>query len=269
MKENNITKIKELEKRFKVLKPNNEEYYEILLKLSREYRDKKSYEKAQELLEEGVKKAKQNNYILYLSDIFRSLSFVNLQRGDIEKALELSKKALSVIKYKKGKDAQKIKANIYAILGNIYFTKKNYKKALIKYKKGLKKSKESNFKVREITLIGDIANVYIAQNKLKKAKNLLLTIKDDAKKYYEYAVPQIILRLGRIEYLQSNNKRAKAHVLEAIQIAKDNKWKRDVAEATEALGRIYLKEGNQKRANLELDKANNIFQELGLSKREF
>ena len=269
MKEKNIKDIKALEKRFKNLQPEDEKYYETLLELSREYRDRKSYEKAQKLLEEGIKDAKENNFELYLADIYRSLSFVNLQRGDIDKALELSKKSLSVVKYKKGNDAQEIKSNIYAALGNIFFTKKDYKKALLNYKKGLKNSKESNFKVREITLIGDIANVYIAQNKLKRAENLLLRIKSDAKRYYKYAVPQILLRLGRIEYLRFNNQRAKAHVLEAIQFAKDKKWKRDVAEATELLGRIYLKGGDEKRAKLQLEKANKIFKELGLPKRDF
>jgi tetratricopeptide (TPR) repeat protein len=269
MNKDDNQKIKELQEILQTLKPNEEKYYETVLKLSREYRDRKSYEKAQELLEEGLTHAKENSYELYLADIYRSLSFVNLQRGDIEKALELSKIALSVIKYKKGNDAQEIKANIYAALGNIYFTKKNYKKALFNYKKGLGKARESNFKVREITLIGDIANVYIAQNKLKRAKNLLLRTKSDAKKYYKYAVPQILLRLGRIEYLQSDNRRAKAHVLEAIQFAENNGWKRDVAEAIEALARIYLKEGDEKKAKLELEKANKIFKELGLPKRKF
>jgi tetratricopeptide (TPR) repeat protein len=269
MKESSKEKILQLEKKLESLKPSEKKYYEILFKLSTLYRKSDSFKKAERLLVRGKENAKKYQYNLYLADIYRALSYIHLQRGNIDKAKRTIKKALIICKYKKGKDAQKIKVNIYALIGNINFSDRNYKKALENYKKGLKKAMEVDFKEREITIKSDIANVYLVQQRFKKARNLLLSIKNDAQKYYKYSVPSLLLRLARIEFLQSNFSLAKKYTQEALDNAKKQELKSEMAQAIEGLGWIYLKQGNEEKANTKLEEANKIFKDLDLPRREF
>ena len=269
MKESSKEKILQLEQSLESVKPGEEKYYEILLKLSKFYRKSDSFKKAESLLEKGKENAKKFKYNLYLADIYRSLSYVHLQRGNIDKAKRTIKKALIICKYKKGKDAQKIKANIYSLMGGINFTNKKYTEALENYKKALRKAKEVDFIEREITVKSDIANVYLVQHSFKKARNLLLSIKNDAQKYYQYSLPSLLLRLARIEFMQSNFSLAKKYTQQALDNAKRQELKSDMAQAIEGLGWIYLKQGDKEKANNKLEEANKIFEELGLPKRKF
>lgn len=256
-----------LEKLLKKLEPSEEEYYEVILELSGIYRNSKSYKKAEELLKEAVIKAKQFKEDIYLAQIYTSLSFINLHQGKITNSKKHLRKAQALIKSKKGFKAKKIKANIYATYGNIYFNEKKYTKALEEYEKGLEISKEIGYRQREITVKNDIANVYLEQEKLDRAKNLLLSIKTEAKKDCQLALPQVLLRLARIEYLESNDNRAIAYTEEALKFAEKKDWKRQIAEAKEALAFIYKRQGKEKKRRTQLKQAQKIYKELGLLKK--
>lgn len=259
--------IKLLEDLLKELETTSEEYYEVVLKLATTYRDNKSYSSAKELLKRAIPEAKKFDEDIYLADMYSSLSFINLQQRNFADARKYAKKGLDIIKYMRGFKAEKSKANIYAVLGNIYFTTKDYKDALKNYRKALKKSKDIGFKQREITVRNDIANVYIEKDDLSKAKNLLLNIKQDAESEHPIAVPQVFLRLARVEYMENSIDRAKAYIEQAIDYAKKMGWRRDIAEAREAMAEIYKKEGREKNRVSELKKAREIYKEIGLKEK--
>jgi tetratricopeptide (TPR) repeat protein len=256
-----------LEKLLKNLNPSEEEYYEVVLVLSGIYRNSKSYKKAEKLLNKVVIKAKQFKEDIYLAQIYTSLSFINLHKGEITNSKKYLRKAQALIKSKKGFKVKKITANIYATYGNIYFRDKKYKKALEEYEKSLEMSKEIGYRQREITLKNDIANVYLEQKKFDKARNLLLLIKTEAKEDYQLALPQVLLRLARIEYLESNDSRAIAYTQEALKFAEKKDWKRQIAEAKEALAFIYKRQGKEKKRRSQLKQAQKIYKELGLLKK--
>lgn len=259
--------IKLLEDLLKELETTSEEYYEVVLKLATTYRNNKSYGLAKDLLKKAITEAKNFGEEIYLADMYSSLSFINLQQRNFADARTYAKKGLGIIKYKKGFKAEKSKANFYAVLGNIYFTTKDYKDALKNYKKALDKAEDIGFKEREITVTNDIANVYIEKEELDKAKNLLLSIKEEAENEHPIAVPQVFLRLARVEYLENRGDRAKAYIEQAIDFAKKMGWRRDVAEAREAMARIYKKEGREKNRVAELKKAREIYKEIGLKEK--
>jgi tetratricopeptide (TPR) repeat protein len=259
--------IKVLEDILKDSEESSEEYYEILLKLSKVYRDNKSYNDALDLLKESIPKAKKHEMEIYLADIYRSISFIKLQQRKFAESRNYAKKALGIVKYMKGFKAEKTKANIYASLGNIYFTSKDYKDALKNYRKALKKAEDIGFVQRELTLKNDIANVYIEKEELDKAKDLLLRVKKKATKENPMVVPQVLLRLARVEYLQDNDDRSRAYIEQAIDYSKKMGWKRDIAEAREAMARIYKKEERKGNRKSELKKAQKIYKEIGLEKK--
>jgi tetratricopeptide (TPR) repeat protein len=266
-KGNSKKAIKNLEDTLQKLEPSSEEYYEVLIKLSKTYRDNKSFNLAEDLLYRAVAEAKKFDKEIYLADIYRSIAFIKLQKQNFAAARKYAKKALAIVKYMKGFKAKRTKADIYAALGNIYFTASKYEDALENYKKALKKSQDIDFQRRIISVKSDIANVYIETDKLDEAKNLLLLIKKQAEKEYEIGIPRILLRLARIEHIQNNNDRAQAYAQEALSYASSKGWKRFVADAREGLAYIYHKAGKGGKKKAEVKKASKIYRDIGLEKR--
>ncbi len=259
--------IKILEDTLSALKPSREEYYEVVLNLADVYRDNKSYTQAQDLLLETVAKAKNYDENLYLAQIYCNLSFIKLQKQEVTRSRKYAKKALSIVKHMKDFKAEKIKSNIYAVLGNIYFTTKDYKEALENYKKALKKAEKIEYEKRIMTVKDDMANVYIETGEIDKAKNLLLSLKKKAEKEDDFTMPQILLRLARVEFINENLEQSKEYVEESIKLSKKRGWKRDIAEGKEALSRIYEKQNKQLQRKIQLSKAKKGYRDIGLEKR--
>jgi tetratricopeptide (TPR) repeat protein len=259
--------IKILEDTLSELEPSTEEYYEVVLKLADVYRDNKSYTTAQDLLMEGVARAKNYDEDVYLAQMYRSLSFIKLQKQEFTRARKYAKKALSIVKHMRGFKAEKIKSNIYAVLGNIYFTTEDYKDALENYKKALKKAEKIEYEKRIMTVKDDMANVYIEMEEIDKAKDLLLSLKKKTEKEHEFVMPQILLRLARVEFVKNNLEKAIEYIEESMKLSKEKGWKRDIAEAREALARIYKEQNKGLQRNIQLSKARRAYKDIGLDKK--
>jgi tetratricopeptide (TPR) repeat protein len=244
--------------------PDEDIYYEIILRLSSLYRDNKSYDIAEDFLIDNIDKAKEFNKPIYLADIYRSIAFIELQKRNPSQAKEYAQEAMSVLDNINDGNTKKVKANIYAILGNIEFTLKNYNEALDNYQKSLEESNDINFIQRTITVKNDIANVHIEMGDLEKAKEILLSILQDAKDNYKSSVPQVYMRLARIEFEQLNYFKVKKYLRKSISISEKEGWKRDIAEAREGLSKLYKVIGKPKMAEKELKLAYDIYNELGL-----
>jgi tetratricopeptide (TPR) repeat protein len=266
-KGNSRKAIKILEDTLSELEPSEEEYYEVVLKLADVYRDNKSYTTAQDLLMEAVARAKNYEEDVYLAQIYRSLSFIKLQKQEFTKARKYAKKALSIVKHMRGFKAEKIKSNIYAVLGNIYFTTEDYKDALENYKKALKKAEKIEYEKRIMTVKDDMANVYIEMEEIDKAKDLLLSLKKKTEKEHEFVMPQILLRLARVEFVKNNLEKATEYIEESMKLSKEKGWKRDIAEAREALARIYKKQNKGLQRNIQLSKARRAYKDIGLDNK--
>ena len=255
---------KVLEPLLEDLKPDEDSYYEIILRLSSLYRDNKSYETAEDILTDNIDNAKEFNKPIYLADIYRSLAFIELQKRNFSQAKEFGQKAIDIVDDLNDEQAIKVRANIYAILGNIEFTLHNYKSALDKYEKGLDDANKINFIPRILTIKNDIANVYIEINDLEQAKETLLSIQQDAETTYRSAVPQVLMRLAKIEFGELNYDKVKEYLEKSISISEKEGWKRDIAEAREGLARLYKVTEKTTKAQKEIQLAYEIYIELGL-----
>ena len=259
--------IKTLKDTLHSIEPSRDDYYEVLIKLSSVYKYNRSYSKAESILLSGIQNAKMYEKELRLADIYRTLSFIKLQQEDFVKARSYAKKALSIIKYVKGFKGSKNRANIYAVLGNIYFTTKEYEEALEYYEKALKEAEDIDYDERVITVKGDIANLYIETDRLDEAEEILISIKEKASEIHAKAVPQIFLRLARIEYQRDRLDEARELIGKAIKVSERKEWKRDLAEAREALARVYEKEGKYEEAKKEYSVSKKLFKEIGLDSK--
>ncbi len=220
----------------------------VLRKLATCYRDVGDIDSAYEIYNEALAIAINDNNKIEESDILSSLSFLELKTGSIEKAMEYAQRSLEYIGNKRrGLKFAEARSNAYAVLGNIYFEKEQYDDALESYNIALKTARKAKFVRRELTLLGDIANVHIKKGKLNQALIMLVKSINKAKREYGISVPQYHLRIGRIYIERKEFPEAEKYFKEALKYAKDLKLKRDIAECYEAIGDMHMEKGSKKK----------------------
>ncbi len=180
------------------------------------------------------------------ADILRSMSFLAISTTGLENAKSLALKAMGLLEKTAEDEYPKVKANTYAVLGNIFYELGELEKALYNYNEGLDYAKRAGFNERIITLTGDISNVYIAKKDYEKALELLNKYIKEAKNNYRIALPAYYLRRARIYSDIGKMELAKEDIKGAMRISKQENWFRDLGESYEALGNIYLKEDFKK-----------------------
>ncbi len=180
------------------------------------------------------------------ADILRSMSFLAISTTGLKKAKSLALEAVNLLEKTEKSEYLKVKANTYAVLGNISYDSGELEKALFNYNKALEYAEKAEFNERVLTLIGDLSNVYIAKKDYEKALNLINKYIKEAKNNYRIAVPAYYLRRARIYSEVGKMKLAKEDINSAMRISKQENWFRDLGESYEALGHIYLEEDFKK-----------------------
>jgi tetratricopeptide (TPR) repeat protein len=163
------------------------------------------------------------------------MAFLELKTGNIEKAYKYATKRGDYIWNKRGEKFAIAKSNAFAVLGNIYFEKGEYEKAMYAYKRGLATAKFFNYTKREITILGDIANLYIIMGDYGIAEKKLNIALEKAEKEYFIALPSIYLRKSNICLANREFEKAKEYIDKALEKAKELELVRDIKEAEEAL----------------------------------
>lgn len=201
------------------------------------YRDTGDPDSALRAYKDALEKVEPNDVIVQ-ADIFRSMAFLSIHTKGLKVALELANRAVALLDGKKGKEYYQVKANCYAVLGNVLYILKKYEESLLNYKRSLDFAKKSHFYQRVITVSADISNVYITQRKYNEALKTLTKYTNLSKEKYRIALPQIHLRKAKIYFQLKDIDNAKESVNKAISISKREGWVRDLGEAYEMMGDI-------------------------------
>lgn len=258
--------IRLLEKELKQVK--EEEKPQLLLALAHLYIDTGKTEKAEKVFRKAIFLAGKRGDFLNKADSQRKFAYLLWHKNaNKRQALALCQAAQKTLqKIPKTKDSMRISANIYATFGNIYGDSRDLEKALLWYKKAKIASQKSGFKEREVTIFGDLGNVYSWLGDFKKAEAFLRKAVKRARVYYRHAYPSSLLRLGRL-FLNKQNprrdlKRAKDFTKKSLEVAVKEGWRREQADAYEHLAKIYLEIDDKNKAIKMLNKALKIYQEL-------
>lgn len=219
----------------------------LKLRLGSVYRDLGKPKEALKFYQQALVLAKQFRLILARADALRLIGYLQLELGKwpLAKIVGFVKPAVLIVGKKNKREYWMMGANVYALLGNVYANIKlqDFKKARENYLKGLKMARRAGFKGREITILNDIATVDLAQNKFGVAIKRFLEIKRKAKKSYRKTLPAVLLRLGNaynnLENKNRDPKKALKCYIESWEVACKEGWKREEADALEALGDWY------------------------------
>lgn len=246
-------------------KSSEEDKPQILLKLANYYIDIGGVGKAKRSFEEAISLSHKQKDFLTEADAKRKFAYLLWhQNADKKKALTLTRSALSTLKRVGGKSKEKHKAaaNIYATFGNIYGDSRDLRKASLWYKRALKTAQKAGFKERAVTVLGDLGNLSMWRRDFRKAEEYFQKAARRAKRYYRHAYPSSLLRLGRLYFSVGDLKKAKKFAEQSLQVAEEENWEREKADALETLGDVQLSLGKEAKAREQYARALKIYRKL-------
>lgn len=217
---------------------SDKEYINIMMLYAVLLRDNGELNESEKIYNILLKFSTKVNDKFTVLDTYRSLAFLYLKMGNFIKVKECIDKGDNLLKNIRGIQGYKVKANYYAVKGNYYYENGDSASALESYKKALLYAKKSHFTDREITLIGDIANIYIDGKLFNKAQKMLISGVKIANRRYKIAYMSFNIRLGKLLLLKGEKGKAKQYFQKAYDFAKKNNWKREEKEAEEGINEI-------------------------------
>ena len=267
-KEQNLKEARKiLETHLKKFSNRNEKLL-LLKNLAKIYLDLGLIKSSEKCFKKAISLAEELNDELNLADLLRKYGyFVNkYHRNGAKEGLKYCEKSLKICEiFKDNKKFLKIKTSALAAKGNIFSGRRNYKEASKIYQEALNLAKRIKFLEREITLIGDIANVYIwGQNRdFKKAEKLLKEMLLKSALYYKHSLPAALFRLGELKLLERKLEEAQMWAEISLIVAQHGNWKREEAEVLELIGKIFREKNLKSQAENYFKKALKIYQKLG------
>jgi hypothetical protein len=197
-----------------------------------------------------------------LNDILKKNAYFFLTTLDYKRSITYLKKALSISKT----DSEEYASYLNSI-GIAYLNLNELKKAESTLKKAEFYALQYKHEVRYAKILGDLARVYIAQNKLDKAKNLLITdiqisIVHNQSRNTMFAQ----LQLGSVYLKLKQINEAKQTLLEALSYAETKPYLRGYElELSKLLLKISVKEKDEKQELIlrrKIDDLTNLISEI-------
>lgn len=249
-----------------------EEKVVVLVRLANLHLDIGETQRSIQTYEQAIALARQIGDELHEADALRKLGYI-LWKTEVnaKKSIGLAKEALSITrKHPRKKEYQAVEASVWATIGNVLAGLKS-EKALDVYRKGLRAARRAGNKEREVTILADIGNVYLWRGKFEVAEKYFREALRKAECFYRHAFPSTLLRLGLLFANPKNPaqdlKKAEEFCQRSLRVAEEEGWKREQADAFEALGRLYLIQKKEAEALEVFRKALEIYQVLGYLKQ--
>lgn len=201
----------------------------------------------------------KRNYAKSLGDLANEYSNI----GDMKNAILYSKKSIDV--YKEIEQLNKT-GNIENSLGKLFYEFDNNEESLEHYERA-KKIREDSKDVEVLDTLINMCENYIKIKNITKCVEILKVIKsnlsvDDVEKIIEYNI-----LCFRIHVLQDNIEEAETILLDALNIAKENKIYKKEADIAIKIGKFYLEYKRDYEAAKYLDYGINALKKAEIIKK--
>jgi tetratricopeptide (TPR) repeat protein len=180
--------------------------------------------------------------------VLYEISELSITQGDFEKSYKHAKESYAIYEQLNNKYGM---ADCWEDLGNYHeYYEKNLEKALACYFEGLKLCKQLGYKKRLAYLQGNIARVYLKQNKIDDAlvyNFSSLRVKEEIgdKKGAGYSLHKI----GQVYFKEGNIKMAFDYALKSMVVAQELGYPASIKRSAELLNKVYKKQGKYKEAS--------------------
>lgn len=240
----------------------------VLNKLANLYLDIGETQRSIQTYERAINMARELGDELNEADALRKLGYIFWKTEvNAEKSINLAEQALSIThKHPNEKEYQAVGASAWATIGNVLAGSGKLEKGLEAYQQGLNAARSAGYKEREVTILGDIGNVYLWQGRFEKAEKYFRDALRQAESYYRHAYPSTLVRIGSLFANPDNPaqdlKKAEGFYRQSLKVTEEEGWRREQADAFDALGRLYIAQGKSIEALDVFRKALQIYQEV-------
>jgi len=215
-----------------------------------------SYDYAEQAFELGSRL----DYEYGLSRSMNLMSYKSLYERDIEKAVDLNKKALEIALLKK--DPLAI-AEIYNTLGTIYSSINDNERSLEFLQLALNTAEKGIDKNLQHKLLGNIGQIHLEEGNYGLAEDYFNQLNDIAKQSKNAKQRIFSLRhLGELNLKKGNYTEAQKNLRKAIKLAQLNEAEFEKGWAKMILGQAHLEQGYFDEAERELFQSLHIFSKL-------
>jgi tetratricopeptide (TPR) repeat protein len=213
-----------------------------LTALGNVYSHQGNYPLALEYHNRALAIAKKEKDDISISDALMSIGNVHIRLENFNKAIELHSEALKISKNNNDKNTASILNN----LGEIYMSKKNYKKAHTLFNEALTKfSTKGNVGI----CLNNIANVYLAEKeydtalqKFEKAKQICLSVEN------QRGLCDSFLGIAQVYFLKKKYDKALSYALKSRDLSNKLELVDVQKNGQQLLSKIYEKKGLHKKA---------------------
>ncbi|MBM4402715.1 MAG: tetratricopeptide repeat protein [Candidatus Cloacimonetes bacterium] len=240
----------------------------VLNKLASLYLDIGQTRKSIQTYERAITMAREVGNELSEADALRKLGYI-LWKTEVNagKSIALAEQALSITnEHPNVKEYQAVEASAWATIGNVLAGSGRLDEGLKAYQQGLNAARGAGYKEREVTILGDIGNVCLWRGEFGEAEKYFQNALEGAERFYRHAFPSTLLRLGMLfanpENPTQDLKKAEGFCRQSFNVAKEEGWRREQADALDALGRLHIAQRKKAEALNVLKKALQIYQEV-------
>lgn len=225
------------------------------------WRDLGEIVKAEEILLDLLKEMSEGNKV-FRSDTLRLLGFLKLLQGDKEVAKDLAEQAWQEIE---DSDEYEIRANVLALLGNIYHSNNFLSEAEKYYQQALTEAEKVRFVEREVTVSINLAAIAFEQGKFSEALAKLEKVWERTQGKWTKARFNVLFEKIKILRKQGElTEELVKDIKDALQEAESKGWADEAGNLALQLGLVYYDLGYSDMARESLEKSVSIFKKANL-----
>ncbi|MGB9635636.1 MAG: tetratricopeptide repeat protein [Thermoplasmata archaeon] len=219
------------------------------------------FNKAKERIKVAIEIAEKSQNLILKEKILLTFARIYLYQGDVQVAHQYLKTAIEILK--KIRDPFEI-CRIYNTFGVLYYTLEEYEKASEYFRETVNQSKKMGETLTYTYGLINLGSCYIHLSKIEEAEKLL----DEARMLVtklenRYALGILYSILGRLNAAKMNWELAKENFANAISTLEALNLRLNLAWTYTYIADMYIAKGDEGIAATYLDKAKDIFTEIG------